>query len=67
MAQYGTTITDIDIPFSRMVSIILKWMLASIPAIIVLWFVMALIMVAIAYLRGGDIPQLIQQLSRPPA
>ena len=31
----GTTITDVDIPFGRLVAIILKWMLASIPDIIV--------------------------------
>jgi len=36
-----TTITDIRIPFGRMVMIILKWMLASIPAAILLWLIVA--------------------------
>ncbi|MEM9281212.1 MAG: hypothetical protein AAGA96_05250 [Verrucomicrobiota bacterium] len=39
----GTTITDIRIPFGRMVAILLKWMLASIPAILLLYAVLAAI------------------------
>ena len=42
-----TTLTDIDIPFGRLVLIILKTLLAAVPAIIlmyILFFVFALIM-----------------------
>ena len=39
MEKQETVITDIQIPFGRMVSIILKWMLASIPAILLLYLV----------------------------
>lgn len=45
-----TTITDINIPFGRMVAIILKWMFASIPAILLMYLIMgifALIMMAL--------------------
>ena len=40
MEDHGTTITDINIPFGRMIVIILKWMLASIPAIILMYMIM---------------------------
>lgn len=36
-------LTDIQIPFGRMVMIILKWSLASIPAVILLWLAMLLV------------------------
>ncbi len=49
----GTTITDIRIPFGRMVAIILKWMLASIPAVILLYIVMAVLSVLMFALIGG--------------
>lgn len=42
-------LSDVDIPFGRMVLIILKWMLASIPAMIILWIFMAII----AMIFGG--------------
>ncbi len=48
-----TTITDIDIPFGRMVMIMLKLMFASIPAVILFYaFIFAIAMV-IALLFGG--------------
>lgn len=47
------TIVDIDVPMSRMVIIILKWMLASIPAMIVLYVAMAIIMFIFMALFGG--------------
>lgn len=37
-------ITDIDVPFMRAVMIILKWMIASIPAMIIMWIGMFIIM-----------------------
>tara|TARA_R110002096_G_scaffold23303_3_gene74236 strand:- start:2703 stop:2969 length:267 start_codon:yes stop_codon:yes gene_type:complete len=50
-----TTITDVRIPFGRMVAIILKWMLASIPAILLLYAVMAVISILMLVLFGGAI------------
>ncbi len=47
MEDQNITITDIRIPFGRMVAIILKWMLASIPAILLMYlifFVIAMIL-----------------------
>ena len=51
MVEQKTTITDIQIPFGRMVAIILKWMLASIPAIICMY----LIIFTIALLFGAGL------------
>lgn len=34
-------LTDVRIPFGRMVLIILKWMLASIPAVLLMWLIIA--------------------------
>ena len=53
MEQHETTITDIRIPFGRMVAIILKWMLASIPAMILMYLVMFIIMIIFAGGLGG--------------
>ena len=39
MNENKVTLTDIDIPFGRMVGIILKFMLASIPAVLLLYLV----------------------------
>lgn len=44
----GTTITDIDIPFGRLVLIIIKVALAAIPA----YFVLALILFAVMAVFG---------------
>ncbi len=53
MEDQKTTITDIRIPFGRMVAIILKWMLASIPAIILMYVVMFGIMLIFVGGLGG--------------
>ena len=53
MEQHETTITDIRIPFGRMVAIILKWMLASIPAILLMYLIMFGIMLIFAGGIGG--------------
>ncbi len=55
MEQQGqpVTITDVDIPFGRLVAIILKVMLASIPAILLFYAVLAAIMLAAAMAFGG--------------
>jgi hypothetical protein len=39
MEEQKVTITDVDIPFGRMIAIILKWMLAAIPAIILMYLI----------------------------
>lgn len=53
MEQHETTITDIRIPFGRMVAIILKWMLASIPAILLMYLIMFGIMLVFGVGLGG--------------
>lgn len=42
VAQTRTVITDVDIPFGRLVGLILKVMLAAIPAYIILFIIMAI-------------------------
>lgn len=49
----GVTITDIDIPFTRLVVIILKTMLASIPAVIVMYAFLAAVGIALLVVFGG--------------
>ena len=53
MDEQKTVITDIQIPFGRMIAIILKWMLASIPAIILMYLVIFGIMLIFAGGLGG--------------
>jgi hypothetical protein len=42
MENNKVTVTDIDIPFGRVVGIILKWVLASIPAMILVGLIIAI-------------------------
>lgn len=51
--QTRTTITDIDIPFGRLVMIMLKMMLASIPAIMLMYAVMFVIFMVMMLVFGG--------------
>ncbi|MCB1549505.1 MAG: hypothetical protein KDJ41_17010 [Hyphomicrobiaceae bacterium] len=44
----GVTVTDIDIPFWRLVLIFVKWGLAAVPAVIILSIVYVLIGTVIA-------------------
>ncbi|MBA3030328.1 MAG: hypothetical protein FP816_16170 [Desulfobacteraceae bacterium] len=53
MEEQRVTLTNVDIPFGRMVMIILKWMLASIPAILLMWLVIGLIMLVFGAGLGG--------------
>jgi len=67
-----TTITDINIPFGRMVAIIIKWMLASIPAIIIMYAIMAAVMLVMMLVFGGiiggsGILDNLDSLTTPPA
>lgn len=53
MDEQKTVITDVQIPFGRMICIILKWMLASIPAVILMYIVMFGVMLIFAGGVGG--------------
>ncbi len=48
-----TVVTDIDIPFFRLVAIIIKISLAAVPAMIIVWFIMALVATLFGGLIGG--------------
>ena len=52
------TITNIDIPFGRLILIILKWMFASIPAMIIFYLIVGgvflIFAVIVATLTGGS-------------
>ena len=60
-----TVIHDIDIPFSRMVVIMLKFMFASIPALILFYAALFVIVLAIAAVFGGA-AGLLNHFSVPP-
>ena len=47
------TISDIDIPFGRLVVIFIKWSLAAIPAAIIVSIILSLLMAVLAGLFGG--------------
>ena len=47
------TVTDIDIPFGRLVLIFIKWSLAAIPAAIIVSIILSVIMALLAGLFGG--------------
>ena len=55
MNEVRTVVTDVDIPFGRMVMIILKVMLASIPAILLVFVCVMLVLVLgrLGALLGG--------------
>ena len=48
----GITITDVDIPFGRLVTLFVTWTLAAIPALIVIWFVLGLLMMLVMAIFG---------------
>ncbi len=50
--QHRITISDIDIPFSRLVAFFVKASLAAIPAAIIVGFVIALFWLALAAIVG---------------
>jgi hypothetical protein len=52
-APHRVAIADIQIPFWRMVAIIIKWTLASIPAFIVLSLIFTLIATVIVAIVGA--------------
>ncbi len=53
--RQAVVITDIDMPFGSMVRFIVKWVIASIPAILILWVIMAILGGILALLFGGAI------------
>jgi hypothetical protein len=46
-------ISDIDIPFWRLVGIFIKWTLAAIPAAIIVWLIMLVIAGIFGAIFGG--------------
>ena len=57
--RQAVVITDIDMPFGAMVRFIIKWVLASIPAILILWILLAILGGIVALLFGGALHTLI--------
>lgn len=53
MNEQNSVITDIQIPFGRMIAIILKWMLASIPAMLLMYLIMFGLMLVFGVGLGG--------------
>ncbi len=51
--QQATTLTDINIPFGRLVVILLKLMIASIPALICFYAIIGAIAMAFLLVFGG--------------
>jgi hypothetical protein len=47
-----TVITDIDIPFWRLVAIIIKWTFAAIPAAIIVWLIIMIVAGVIGSIFG---------------
>jgi len=47
------TIGDIDMPFGRIVVFMIKWMLASIPAMIIMYIIFAAVFGFFALIFGG--------------
>lgn len=48
----GHVLTDIDIPFGRLIVIIVKIALAAIPAMIIVWAIIAIIMLILGSIFG---------------
>ena len=49
----GVRITDIDIPLGRLVVILLKLMLASIPAVLLFYIITFAVVLGVAAILGG--------------
>lgn len=65
-----TVLTDIDIPFGRLIGILIKWGLAAIPAAIIVsiifGIVMAIIFGILGAIFGNEFLQMIQQYRPTP-
>lgn len=53
MEEHRVTLANIDIPFGRMVMIILKWMIASIPAVLLMYLLIGLLVLVFGAGIGG--------------
>ncbi len=51
--KYSMVVTDMDIPFTRLIVIILKIMLASIPAVILMYIIMLIPVMVVALIFSG--------------
>ena len=50
--EQRVVITNVDIPFARLVAILIKWALAAIPAAIIVWLIMMVIVTVIGSILG---------------
>ena len=53
VAPHRVAIADIQIPFWRMVAIIIKWAIAAIPATIILTIIFTIIALVVGLIFGG--------------
>jgi hypothetical protein len=53
MGGQRVTLSDVDIPFGRLVSILIKWGLAAIPAAIIVSIIFSIIMAIIIGILGA--------------
>jgi len=51
--EQNVVVTDIRMPFGSMVVFLIKLVFASIPALLILWFIFALLMTILMFLFGG--------------
>lgn len=65
MNENRTTVTDIDVPFGRMVMIILKFMLASIPAVLLFYVIMIPVVLLFSGLLSGGAALLMAPFAAP--
>jgi hypothetical protein len=52
-APHRVAIADVDIPFWRLVAIMIKWMFAAIPAAIIFGIIISIISIAIVAVFGN--------------
>ncbi len=53
MDRSEVVVTDIRMPFFSMVVFMVKWVIASIPALVILWLIGGGLMMAMQMLMGG--------------
>lgn len=51
--EQTVVVTDVRMPFGSMVVFLIKWALASIPALLIMWFIFAILMVLFMTLFGS--------------
>ena len=60
-------VTDIDMPIGKMMVFMLKWMVASIPVMIIMWVVMAGFALIMGLVLGGFAESAIESSMEVPA